>query len=160
MPFAWLMQARTLKHAGDRMMELFTPVWRTHDVACEDFGLAGVALTQYGFALENALKGLLIHHDPPIAASGRFKWPVSGPHELVELGQKAGMTWDSDTTLFVDCLKEQMVWHGRYPTTMGERDYKTLYWGTVEGEMPVWMTKRFAEIFAGVEQPLAAVAFA
>jgi hypothetical protein len=162
-PVTWLMKGRGLRRAGDRLMMFFDATCRARtdgappgDPALDDSSFGGTALMLYGFALENVLKGLLIASDQSIVAraeaDGRFRWEGSG-HQLLDLGERAGMRWEGDTRLYVSNLEEQILWQGRYPTTLRAAEHKELEWGWIGGELSsAWLTRRFHEIFAGAEQ--------
>lgn len=89
-----------------------------------------VALLLYGYAIENALKGLIAQQcaasgTPVRTTDGKLKEIPTKGHPLRELAGRAKVPLAEDEADLLDRLKEFVMWAGRYPTTIDTKGRKS-----------------------------------
>ena len=85
-----------------------------------ELSLAYMMLT--GFALENAVKALLVKNRPELVKRGkRLRWPDDG-HNLRSLFDEARVSFSATEGDLLDRLTEFVRWRGRYPSPLGAED--------------------------------------
>lgn len=67
------------------------------------------------FALENALKGLMIAHDPSLAGETKLNRVIKN-HDLLGLAEAANFSIGGDERRVLKALTDLGEWAGRYPT--------------------------------------------
>ena len=80
-------------------------------------GLFSVALLVYGYAMENALKGLIVQRraTPSVRnEKGELDKQIQG-HDLEKLAVAAEITFEAEDQDLLRRLKECVLWAGRYP---------------------------------------------
>jgi hypothetical protein len=111
-PQAWRWTAETLFYGGQTLWEVGARYWKAparRDHPAEP-GQALTALLLFGYAFENALKGL---HAQAIAAAGKGGIPLI--HDLPKLAVGLGLTLAQDEEDLLRRLQEFVMWTGRYP---------------------------------------------
>jgi hypothetical protein len=68
-----------------------------------------------GFAIENALKGLMIAHDPALTSEEKLAKTLL-EHDLCVLAACANVTVTAAENAILEALTCLVVWAGRYPT--------------------------------------------
>ena len=120
-PFAWWLSARRLMRAAGLLWVAFDAdlqKWSAQPASARELenlevGVSCMMLT--GFALENAVKGVLLKRRPELAKKGRSpRWPGGG-HDLPRLFEEAGVLISEGERDVVQRLAEFVTWRGRYP---------------------------------------------
>ncbi len=123
-PQSWLWSAERLLYAGQVLWDVAANSWppqpgtRRHPAAA---GQHGTAFLLFGYAFENAIKGLITQQ---LAAEGTpvrrnengelVGIPTRG-HKLSAWATDAGLRLDPDERDLLDRLGEYVYWAGRYP---------------------------------------------
>jgi hypothetical protein len=68
----------------------------------------------YGFAMENALKGLIIAKQPAVVSRSILDTRIN-THDLVRLAKDAGFTLNNDERHVLERISIVVKWAGRYP---------------------------------------------
>jgi len=120
---AWSINAYGLKRAAEVL-------W---SVGGEDVAVDVAAMMLTGYALENAIKALLLHRKPELCTPERApRWPGGG-HDLARLFDEAGVGVSVEERRLLDQLSEFVVWRGRYTMPQSREIFragKVLQWVT------------------------------
>jgi hypothetical protein len=76
-------------------------------------------------AVENLMKGCLIQVHPEYIAKGKFRGHLMGSHDLLRIGQDAGISLDADERDFCELGTESILTFGRYHTGKNTNDSPT-----------------------------------
>lgn len=116
---SWFRNARHL-HAG--AVQLLENMPRNNDVRATDFSIGSLkgTLLLLGFAVENALKGVIVAENTPSIKEGRVEvrklfGDPSQQHDLVKLHDKTGKNFLSADPNLLEKLTAIICWAGRYP---------------------------------------------
>ena len=91
------------------------------DILCEPPNYLPAQLL-YAFAIENALKGLMLACDPELVGAEKLSKPVK-THDLVVLAKDAGFTLAVQEVPVLNALSRIAEWAGRYPVAAALKDY-------------------------------------
>lgn len=120
---AWSINAFGLKRAAEIL-------WNEGG---EDAAVGVAAMMLTGYAVENAIKALLIFRKPELCTPERApRWPGGG-HDLARLFDEVGVVVSPEERRLLDRLSEFVVWRGRYTMPMSRdalRAAKALHWVT------------------------------
>jgi hypothetical protein len=92
------------------------------DILCEPPNYLPAQLL-YAFAIENALKGLLVARDPELAGAEELSKRVK-THDLVTLAGRAEFTLNVQEVPVLEALSHIAKWAGRYPVAATLKDYQ------------------------------------
>lgn len=92
------------------------------DILCEPPNYLPAQLL-YAFALENALKGLILARDPELVGAEELSRRVK-THDLVALAKVAAFTPEVQEVPVLNALSRIAEWAGRYPVAAALKDYK------------------------------------
>lgn len=131
-PEAWRRTSISFKRSADIIWEKWFNVFKRLDgdrplkVTSQECGdiylLLPIFLLLVGFAIENALKGLLIAEDPSIVES-KVKWKIkSGGHDLRELYKQTNLSITAEEQELLDALTQAVIWAGRYPVPKNHKN--------------------------------------
>lgn len=122
-PGLWLGYARLMKQAADILFSRSKTRTNVHQTPRADLAIPATLL--YGYAIENAIKALVIKHNP-ITSGAEFTeyknksgWTNHKPVMLLE-SIKFGL--DDDERNLLRVLSSFVIWAGKYPTSFGEID--------------------------------------
>src|SRR5262245_26323903 len=88
------------------------------EIACEQPNY-GPAQLLYAFAMENALKGLIVTRNPGSIASPKISNIIkSRRHSLIELAGKAQFSCSREEETALEALSNIAKWAGRYPVPL------------------------------------------
>jgi len=145
-PSNWLLTAERLQQAAEVQIahedQFLVPYLRAHDdatkVAMADAyspgkkaGHAEVlarapnyppAQLLYAYAIENALKGLIITNDPNLSNPDKLDKTLQD-HDLVELAKRAGLDVYVEEQPILEALSDLSTWAGRYPVPLYAGDF-------------------------------------
>jgi hypothetical protein len=97
---------------------------RAHELENLEVGASCMMLT--GFALENAIKGVLLKRWPELGKKGRMpRWPGGG-HDLPRLFEEAGVSVSEGERDVLQRLTEFVMWRGRYTLPQRMKDMSIL----------------------------------
>jgi len=120
---AWGLNAYGLKRAAEVL-------W---SAGGEDAAVGVAAMMLTGYALENAIKTLLLHRKPELCTPERApRWPGGG-HDLARLFDEGGIGVSVEERRLLDRLSEFVLWRGRYTMPQSRealRAGKALQWVT------------------------------
>ena len=77
----------------------------------------------YAFALENALKGLMIEASPELVSDVAISGKVKG-HDLIELAKRASFKLMEQEVTVLNALSELAMWAGRYPAATSLKQFE------------------------------------
>lgn len=83
--------------------------------------LGGIFWLLAGFALENALKGLIIRNEPDAAIDGRLDRSLR-THNLLRLAKRASVPLTVAEAFYLQVGTQCTTWAGRYPASMRRGD--------------------------------------
>jgi hypothetical protein len=147
-PGAWLATAEKLAEAAETIAANQAKLKQGYQDACEvaakeseasESGVAEIRHVEpnylpagllYGFAIENALKGLIIANQPDILSASRID-PQIASHDLIALATSAGLTLSDDERKVLGLMSIIVEWAGRYPVAKTVVKHQRL------GPMPV-----------------------
>ncbi len=125
----WLGKAEKLKRAALILYNADLPDLRLYDhahrKALEEIGEEGKApvrhphpdmlpaFSLFGSALENLLKGVMVHNDPGLIGADKLSQSLKS-HDLLELAKDAGVTFSAPETKLLAWLSEVVIWKARY----------------------------------------------
>jgi len=93
------------------------------EIACEQANY-GPAHLLYAFAMENALKGLIVTRNPGSIESRKISNSIkSDDHSLIELAEKAQFSPSSEEEPVLKALSLIAKWAGRYPVPVKMAQY-------------------------------------
>ncbi len=145
-PALWLISAEALRDAAEviikREDDYLVPYLRAHDeavnvamgIACAEGEKAGhaeiaaktpnypPAQVLYAYAIENALKGLIVANDPGLIKGDKLDAALKD-HDLLELAERADFTVHLQEEEVLAALSLISVWAGRYPVALNVRDF-------------------------------------
>lgn len=119
-PSGWARHARRSKRVGDLVMQRFSNASdlviagkvNAVDLA-DDLELLPHATYQYGNAIENLLKGVILKRIvPPLSEISAV---IDGPHDLVELAKRAHVALSPTERDLLRRMSKFVEWAGRYP---------------------------------------------
>jgi hypothetical protein len=134
-PILWKHQAVELAHAAKVLQELATQATNTliqesppsgspeANRLLADMSLTPVAYMLAGFAIENAIKGLLIERLGPVDPSGRDIKNITREHDIVSLAKDEFPELIGRNVGLLEKLNEFVVWLGRYPRPRTHTNY-------------------------------------
>lgn len=123
-PQMWLWSAERLLYGGQSLWDIAAESWppkadqRRHPAAPGQFG---TAFLLFGYAFENAIKGLIAQRlvaerKPARDEKGKQIGIPSAGHKLSELATSdVGLDLDPDEESLLERLAEYVYWAGRYP---------------------------------------------
>lgn len=145
-PVGWLLSAERLRDAAEIIFQhevaFEIPYFRAHDeavqkalaIACTGTNDAGhseiacrppnypPAQVLYAYAIENALKGLIVANDPTLINGDRLSVALKC-HDLLELAKAAAFQVHIQEQSVLAALSQLSVWAGRYPVALRQTDY-------------------------------------
>lgn len=86
------------------------------------------ALMMMGFAIENALKGIIVADDTTLVSSDRVEKNLK-THNLRNLAETADITLDDAEAGLLEMLEYYVTWSGRYPIPLSDQAYQKFYAG-------------------------------
>jgi hypothetical protein len=95
------------------------------EVKCEEPNLLPVYLL-HGYAIENALKAILIHRDPNLIQIATLATKIT-THDLTKLADVAAFPLSDKERQFLTWLTEVIFWKGRYNVPREARKLGTFY---------------------------------
>lgn len=116
-PDSWAINADNLRHAAEMLFRLHSAS-RAEDgepIHELDTELDGPATLLLGYAVENAIKGLLIKELGLVSVGVEKKVRGWNQHSLVELIKQTSVTLDKGDELVLGNLAAFVVWAGKYP---------------------------------------------
>ena len=137
-PVCWLLSAERLRDAAEVILSAEVvkeiPYFRAHEeatrralsIACTGTNEAGhaeipcdppnypPAQLLYAYAIENALKGLIVADDAAVLDENSISKKLKS-HDLIELSAAAGVTVHVEEQPILAALSDLSVWAGRYP---------------------------------------------
>lgn len=146
-PTMWLSLAHGLAQAGEAILREQESAARAYEDAVKAAGerleRTGEKRTEieaeapnyrsahllYAFALENALKGLVVAKDPSLTTRLKLA-PVLKSHRLNELAARAGIATSAEEESTLTSLTHIAEWAGRYPVALDMNQQGAFaYWG-------------------------------
>ena len=118
-PDSWAINADNLRHAAEMLFRLHSAS-RAEDgepIHELDTELDGPATLLLGYAMENAIKGLLIKEKRMASVGAKTKPHGWNAHSLVELINQTSVTLDKGDELVLGNLTAFIVWAGKYPVS-------------------------------------------
>lgn len=122
------------------LAETLTQPDRMGESLATRLALSSTYMMLSGFALENAIKGILVADDPSWIVGGAriVEWPGSG-HDLLGLFNRAGVALDEPQERLLERLTAFGEWAARYPVPLKSaelrRSLKNSEWG---GNLTQW----------------------
>jgi hypothetical protein len=119
--WAWGLQGRRLKSAGDILFSKFSDnasqLAKGQAVTTEldNLELQIPASLLYGLALENMFKGIIVKQRAPAASDVFAQFGKGSGHNLFELARIAKLALSKDEHDLLDRLSAYVEWAGRYP---------------------------------------------
>jgi len=127
-PDVWLVEANSLRHSAEALMlydhEVTTALFeKKEQPRLPAFFSARVERMLMGFALENAVKALLLQ-DPSelksaFAREGNLSWGKNG-HNLLILFERTSVKLSQKEAFYVKAWQMCATWAGRYPIPLNE----------------------------------------
>ena len=146
-PERWISQALRLKRAGDLLFEASAADLERFSHGEKPSTLKNLEMVMpatllYGMALENALKGRLVHQQPNRIVNGKLRaWP-GGSHNLNVLADAARVTLSQEEEDLLRRLTQFVLWAGRYPTPRRAEDMRLEQLVMPGGFLPMPIDKR------------------
>jgi len=146
-PVMWFLSARRLRSAAEIIISDQQEQERPYFQAVDDAGVEAASLAQsapegsasveifceppnylpaqllYAFAIENALKGLMLAHNPQLTGAKKLSSRVKS-HDLVALAKDAEFTVALQEVPVLEALSRIAEWAGRYPVAAALKDYE------------------------------------
>jgi hypothetical protein len=184
-PAAWLRSAGRLRDAAEAMIQHELPAESLYSEARKiaevealaqavrngtDFGTADIKATApnyppaqllYAYAIENALKGLIVLKCPGLIQEDKLHGDLTS-HDLTRLAEKAEVTVDQQQERRVlEALSDLSTWAGRYPVALRPSEYGTpnpnalLDYGSAHPIMRKFFERAYKELESGVPEQIA-----
>ena len=127
-PEAWFHQAWEMFEASKVNFEMFAAQksQATNSERQRKLGLMKGSMLLLGLAIENALKGALVHKTPPKLKNGYLsanKYFHNKAHNLLEVATKLDLELSSNEEKFLERLSTHIQWASRYKTPLNESAY-------------------------------------
>jgi hypothetical protein len=180
-PGAWLATAQGLAEAAKAIVGSQEALEEGYQRACEiasaeaeasENGIAEIrhvapnylpAGLLYGFAIENALKGLIVAKQPGVVSESKIGKEIHS-HDLVVLAKRAGLALSKDECEALSLLSIIVEWAGRYPVAakverhqrpgrMPVTSSSVLEWSRWRGVILEFIERAHAELEMVVKQP-------
>ena len=76
----------------------------------------------YAYAIENALKGLIVANTPALIEERKLSDALKS-HDLIKLAEKAAFAVHPQERPVLEALSELSIWAGRYPVALSRREH-------------------------------------
>ncbi|KRP89237.1 hypothetical protein AOQ73_26830 [Bradyrhizobium pachyrhizi] len=183
-PVGWLLSAERLRDAAEIIMRHEVaqeiPYFRAHSEAVEqamaeaysegrDAGVVEVralppnyppAQLLYAYAIENALKGLIVANSPGLIDEQRLSGELQS-HDLTKLEAKANFPVHVQEGPVLEALSKLSIWAGRYPVARTRREQvgvpnadAALDYGSAHPIMRIFFDRARQELEGRLSSPL------